>query len=120
MPYGRVYPDARAVLVIGARLIDLIVEWDRGRTNARTLRAKLPHYLAWAGSPAGQDGLVLFVTGSVRREQQIDAIVRQQATGRSGRPGPRSSRPAWRSWRRRGSSARSGPGAWTPRGASRS
>ena len=85
MPYGRVYPDARAVLVLGARLIDLIVEWDRGRTNARTLREKLPHYLAWAGSPAGQDGLVLFVTSSARREQQIHTIARQQAAGRSGR-----------------------------------
>ncbi len=87
MPYGRVYPDARAVLVVGARPIELIVEWDRGRTNARTLRAKLPHYLAWAGSPAGREGLVLFVTSSVRREQQIHAIVQQQAAGRIGRPG---------------------------------
>jgi hypothetical protein len=45
MPYGRVYPDARAVLVLGPQLIDLIVEWDRGR--ARRSSAGGPAASAW-------------------------------------------------------------------------
>jgi hypothetical protein len=78
LPYGRLYPDARAVLFLATRPIELIVEWDRGRTNRQTLTEKLPHYLAWATAPAGQGGAIKFVTVSARREQQIHAIVAQQ------------------------------------------
>jgi hypothetical protein len=81
MPYGRLHPDARAALFLAGRPIELIVEWDRGRTNLQTLREKLPHYLAWAASPAGQGGLILFVTTGVRRERQILAIVQQLTAG---------------------------------------
>lgn len=85
---GKVEPDARAQLAVGARRLTLLIEVDGGSERARRLQRKLRHYAGWGASPAARHGRLLVITTTAWREGLIQRLAAAAAEQQGVAPPP--------------------------------